>query len=183
MQKKAVLVMALLCLAYIIFSIFNAPVRRPGPGELDTYMNPLYWKNQALKDIIPFWEKTIDRTNGGFFNNVMRDGTSDRTNGKYPRMASRIIYGFSAAYMLSGDDSFLDYADHALKFLTNYGWDKINGGWYTYLDTNNEPATNTDNQDPDERNMFDEDYCNLGPVFYYFATGDPAPLTYVKKTH
>ena len=146
-------------------------------ANLDIYLDPNYWKNQALNDIIPFWEKTRDTTNGGYFTDVMFDGTVDPETGKYPRMISRIVYGFSIAYLLSGDDKYLEYAGYGLDYLTNYGWDKVNGGWHEYLYTNNTFSNVLD------KNLFDETYGNLGPTIYYFATGDKNALSYAEKTH
>lgn len=37
--------------------------------------NPEYWKNQALNDLIPFWENTIDRDQGGFYTDVEENGS------------------------------------------------------------------------------------------------------------
>ncbi len=183
MEKVTIIILALLCSGYIIISAVTYNIPKPASTELDVYTDPGYWKNQALKDIIPFWEKTIDRKNGGFYCDVMRDGNVDPTNGKYPMMISEIVYGFSAAYMLSGDGKYLEYAGHALDYLTNYGWDKVNGGWNSYLDTSNLPATNDFMPNLYIKYMYVQDYCSLGPVFYYMATGDKNSLEYVKKTH
>ncbi len=138
--------------------------------------SPAYWQSQAINDLIPFWEKTMDKENGGFFTDVEEDGTVSPSSNKYTRMNSRVVYGFCAAYMLSGDDKYLEYASHGMDFLASYCWDKQNSGWHTNVDKSNEP-------DSGYKNLFDETYGNLGPVFYYFVTHDKAALSFVKKTH
>lgn len=49
-------------------------------------------------------------------------------------MISRVTFGFCAAYLLSGDDKYLEFAKHGIEYLVNHGWDKKNSGWYTYTD-------------------------------------------------
>ncbi len=159
------------------FETYGYDFNKRKNADLDIYLNPNYWKQQALNDIIPFWEKTRDKKNGGYFTDVMFDGTVDPEIGKYPRMLSRIVYGFSTAYLLSGDDKYLEYAGYGLDYLTNYGWDRVNGGWHEYIHTNN-TISNVLN-----KNLFDETYGNLGPTIYYFVTGDKNALSYVEKTH
>jgi cellobiose epimerase len=142
----------------------------------DTVLNPAYWRSQALTDLIPFWEKTIDRDNGGFFTDTDETGKPKTSSNKYPRMNSRIVFGFSAAYLLSGDDKYLEFAAHGMDYLKNYGYDQEYGGWNTSTDEMNDP-------DRGDKNLFDETYGNLGPIMYYFTTGDKASLGLVTKTH
>lgn len=139
-------------------------------------LDPAYWKNQAINDLIPFWEKTMDKEYGGFFTDVAEDGTIGTASNKYPRMNSRAVFGFCAAYMLSGDAKYLEFAKHGMEYMKNIGYDKDYGGWHTSTDDYGEP-------DYGDKNLFDETYGNLGPVFYYITTGDEASLELVKKTH
>jgi mannobiose 2-epimerase len=155
-----------------MLSLLSISACAASPGVL----SPEYWKTQALKDLIPFWEQTIDKEYGGFFTDTEVDGKVKTTSNKYPRMNSRAVYGFCAAYMLSGDDKYLDFAAHGMQYMKDYGYDSENGGWHTSTDEMNDP-------DYGDKNLFDETYGNLGPVFYYIATGDKASLGLVSKTH
>lgn len=138
--------------------------------------SPAYWHTQAMNDLIPFWGKTIDKENGGFFTDVEEDGTVSAASNKYTRMQSRIVYGFCAAYMLSGDDTYLALAKHGMDYMAEYCADKTYGGWHTTLDELNEP-------DNGSKNLFDETYGSLGPIFYYTVTRDKTALSLVSKTH
>ncbi len=160
---------------FILLLLFSSCIAAP-PADVKNVLNPEYWKNQALTDLIPFWEKTIDKDYGGFYTNVNEDGSIGAAANKYSRMNSRILFGFSAAYMLSGDEKYLPFAKHAMDFLSEYCWDKQSGGWVTNVDEENEPDTGW-------KNLFDETYGNLGPIFYYMATGDKNALSLVSKTH
>jgi mannobiose 2-epimerase len=162
-------------LAALILSISFACLADTA-APADSVLNPSHWKNQAITNLIPFWENTIDTENGGFFTNINEDGTQGAPANKYPRMISRVVFGFCAAYLLSGDDKYLEFAKHGMDYLSAYGFDKDNGGWYTTLDETNEPNGG-------DKNLFDETYGNLGLTLYYFTTGDKNALSFVEKTH
>lgn len=147
----------------------------PAP-DLERFMTGDYWKQQAIDEIIPFWIPTIDEKDGGFFTAINRDGTIDSGSlPKYPRMISRLVYGFCSAYLLSGDEKYLDFAKHGFTYLQEYGWDKTYGGWYNELQYNTPTVPIKD--------LFSETYGNLGPIFYYFVTGNNEALKLVEKTH
>src|SRR5690242_12596422 len=90
-------------------------------SNLDKYLTGDYWKQQALTEIIPFWIPTIDKKGGGFFTNINQDGSVNQIGLKYPRMISRLVFGFSTAYLLTGDEKYLVYAKHGLNYLQKYG--------------------------------------------------------------
>lgn len=174
-MRNALLMLIFVVLAVLSFSCSSGmPVKRN--ADLSVYMNPEFWKNEALTEIIPFWEKSIDRKNGGFYSTVNSDGTPGSDNTKYVRMISRIVYAYSTAYLLSGDDKYLELAAHGLDFQTNYGWDQKYGGWYLAVQGKTP-------QSGGRKNLFDETYGNLGPVQFYFTTHDKNALSYVSKTH
>ncbi len=170
--KFSIVIQALL---FITLFVTFKPAAAQG-NSLDIYQDPAFWKRQALSQIIPFWENTVDRTNGGFFTDIGRDGTIGPESRKYPRMISRAVFGFSVAYLLSGEDKYLEYASYGLKYLTNYGWDRKNGGWYEYVNSDSSPGESG-------KNLFDETYGNLGPSVYYLATHDKTALRYVEDVH
>lgn len=89
-----------------------------------------------------FWFKSYDATYGGFYTNVDRQGnviTSWGTN-KKPLTQTRHAYGFSKAFMLTGDEVFLQKSRDALSFLYAKGWDNTNGGWYNDLNREGTPV-------------------------------------------
>lgn len=158
-----------------IFTLFSLAYAEINP-EADPCLQGSFWRNQALTDLIPFWEKTLDQKSGGYFTDVQNDGTIGSNPRKYPRMVSRLVYGFSTAYLLSGDEKYLKLAKHGIDYLTQYGWDRTNGGWYTELGADNLPTVKT-------KDLFDQTYGNLGPIFYYYVTGSQDALNLVKTTH
>ncbi|HOL39840.1 MAG TPA: AGE family epimerase/isomerase [Dictyoglomaceae bacterium] len=89
--------------------------------------------------IIPFWEKLIDKENGGFIGYVDFDLKKDSYAPKGGVLTSRILWFFSASYNLLKDEELLIYADHAYKFLSEKLWDDKNKGIYWMVDYKGNP--------------------------------------------
>ena len=81
-----------------------------------------------------FWVRhAFDREHGGTFADLLRDGTHARVvdrRRKTSNHQSRNAYAMTRAYMLTGDDVYLDHARSALDFLYTHSWDGVNGGWF-----------------------------------------------------
>jgi mannose/cellobiose epimerase-like protein (N-acyl-D-glucosamine 2-epimerase family) len=84
----------------------------------------------TLKALADFRAKSRDDKNGGFFTFVKADGTvgSDRRKGFVT--TTRDAWAFSRAFMVTGDEIYLDHATHALEYLFAHAWDNKNGGWF-----------------------------------------------------
>ncbi len=116
-----------------------------------------------------FWTQVYDSSFGGFFTNVDRYGNvivSWGTN-KDLITQSRDAYGFVRAYMLTGNQSYLIMARHALDFMYAHAWDNTNDGWYHSLDRNGNPIN-----PEDVKTTFDQHYALLGIAAYFEATRD-----------
>ena len=78
---------------------------------------------------------------------------------------SRVAYAFSKAFMVTGDEAWLDHAEHALAFLYEHGWDEQHGGWYFTTDAQGElaPWLPCDTWDPNDwKWIFSQVYPLLG---------------------
>jgi mannose/cellobiose epimerase-like protein (N-acyl-D-glucosamine 2-epimerase family) len=84
-----------------------------------------------IKSIAAFRMKTRDNTHGGFYTNIDRQGNPTSANEKALCGQSRVAYAFTRAFMVTGDEQYLEQAHHALKFLYDHGW---NNGWYFVTD-------------------------------------------------
>lgn len=125
-----------------------------------------------------FWFKSYDATYGGFYTNVDRQGnviTSWGTN-KKPLTQTRHAYGFSKAFMLTGDEVFLQKSRDALSFLYAKGWDNTNGGWYNDLNRQGTPVSTTVS-----KTAFDAHYALLGIASLYEATRDGLAESWFNK--
>ncbi|MBI2418127.1 MAG: AGE family epimerase/isomerase [Ignavibacteriales bacterium] len=122
-----------------------------------------------------FWMKAYDAQLGGFYTNIDKYGTATGTQ-KNMQTQSRDAYGMVRAFMVTGNETFLQYARNGLQFMYQHAWDNTNGGWYWELDKNGNPTANNTNKD-----AFHQHYGLLGPVAYYEATMDTTHLNWILK--
>lgn len=80
--------------------------------------------------IIPFWQGMRDNEFGGYYGWLSYDLKLDREAVKGCILNSRILWFFSNAYRLLGEEDLLKEADHAYDFMKKYCLDKKNGGVY-----------------------------------------------------
>lgn len=170
MKKRIWMVLWVLLVGLVSFEYAESEI------NYGQYLGGDYWRRQALEDIIPFWANTLDKKEGGYFTDVGGAGAVGANPLKYPRMVSRLVFGYSVAYLLSGDEKYLFLAKHGMDYLEKYGWDSKYGGWFVELNAENRPTAPV-------KVLFDETYGNVGPIFYYYATGNREALNFVTQTH
>lgn len=96
-------------------------------------------KKELTERIIPFWNKLRDDENGGFYGFVNNDLQVDKKADKGVILTSRILWFYSAAYMVLEDEALLDNARHAFEFLKKCV-DRENGGVYWMMTYDGKPA-------------------------------------------
>ncbi|MCB2199198.1 AGE family epimerase/isomerase [bacterium] len=124
-----------------------------------------------------FWLIAFDQQQGGFHTNVDRDGTVLSNWGTEKNMISqsRDAYGFVRAFMMTGDELYLEMADSALAFQYRTAWDSEYGGWFNGVSDAGTPTNPND-----QKTAFYQHYALLGPVAMYEATRRPAHLEWVE---
>ncbi len=80
--------------------------------------------------LVPFWEKLKDTEYGGYYGYMGYNLAVDKHYEKGCILNSRILWFFSNAYMLLGEEHLKDAAVHAYKFFKDYCMDYDNGGVY-----------------------------------------------------
>ena len=103
---------------------------------------------------------------------------------------SRLVYGFASAFLLTGDDSFLEAAEKGTQYLRDhmrfYDQDENLVYWYHGIQVtgNREQKllTSEFGDDFDSIPMYEQIYALAGPMQTYRATGDPKILTDIEKT-
>lgn len=94
-----------------------------------------------LESILAYWTKnTIDLTNGGFYGKIDNLNKIDENAPKGSVLNSRILWTFSAAYNLTGKAVYLQTAERAFKYITNYFIDNKFGGVYWTVNFRGNPA-------------------------------------------
>jgi mannose/cellobiose epimerase-like protein (N-acyl-D-glucosamine 2-epimerase family) len=87
-----------------------------------------------LKSLADFRVRARDNVNGGDFTYANVDGTVGSDHRKSFVTQTRDAWAFTRAFMVTGDEAYLEHAAHALEYLYAHGWDSTNGGWYFISD-------------------------------------------------
>lgn len=128
-----------------------------------------------VEDCADFWMPVEDDVYGGFFTDVGKSGNILNFNQKGIVPLSRDAYGFVRAFMMTGNEEYLEYARSALDFMYEHLWDDNYGGWYKTCNRNgSSPYTGN-------KTAFDQHYALLGITACYEATGDTADLAMLMK--
>lgn len=135
------------------------------------YMSSEYW-GDITRYLADWWkEHSVDDSEGGYFTNVNPNGKIDSSpdgRDKWTYIMSRTLYGFSTAFALTGDKSFLDAAKNGADFLFKHAFFKHNG--YTLFHTRLDRYGNRHSNDPELLNIFTQIYGLTGLVTYYDIT-------------
>jgi cellobiose epimerase len=160
-------------LLVIIFLVCNSCSKTGIPSSAE--FSDEYWKDQAIRLILPNWTKYArDTVFGGFVTNLDFDWKPGSCDLKYPSMIGRHIFSYATAYLMTGDEKYLSIASETKDYLIKYGWDKEYGGWYDMLNRDGSPAAKT-------KTMFIQIYALTGLAMYYFVTHDTVVLRYIEK--
>lgn len=122
-----------------------------------------------LQESADFWKTAWDPIDLAFFSDVSLTGRPSSQNKAFLAQ-SRNAYAFSKAFAVTGDTDYLTYADGALRYLYDFGWDASNGGWWAQAESNG--SINTSRWYNDSRWSFWQHYMLLGPSAYIESTGD-----------
>lgn len=123
-----------------------------------------------VNDCADFWVGVHDDTYGGFYVEVGKSGNVFNTNNKSIVSESRDAYGFARAFMLTGNEEYLNYSKSALDFMYDHLWDEQYGGWYRRSNrSGGSPYTG-------DKTAFDQHYALLGITAYYEATQSTSDL-------
>ena len=129
-------------------------------------------KNQ-LKDhltgrILPFWERLADPACGGYYGYVDKDLRVRPEADKGAILNSRILWTFSTAARVLGDDHLRPFAERAYAFLSRFE-DPENGGVYWSVTHDGHPKDTT-------KHTYCQAFAIYGLAAYYRLTGDAEAL-------
>ncbi|MCI8561194.1 MAG: N-acylglucosamine 2-epimerase [Dorea sp.] len=126
-------------------------------------------KEHLERDIIPFWQGMKDEVHGGFYGYLGYDLKLCKEAVKGCILNSRILWFFSNAYLILGEDALLEYARHAFLFLKEHCLDKKYGGvyWSLTYDGRAEDAT---------KHTYNQAFAIYALSSYYDASKDKEAL-------
>ena len=126
-------------------------------------------RQHLTEHIIPFWQGMADRENGGFYGYLGYDLKLDKKAVKGCILNSRILWFFSNAYLALGEESLLESAGHAFRFLRDYCLDRECGGVYWSLDHKGQPEDDT-------KHTYNQAFAIYALSSYYDASGEEEVL-------
>lgn len=127
-----------------------------------------------VENCADFWVDVHDDVYGGFFVDINRFGNVTNDSYKMVVNQSRDAYGLTRAYMLTGNEDYLNMAQSAIEFMQNHLWDAEYGGWYSQC--------NRDGNSPSlgDKTAFDQHYALLGLTAYFEATTNATAMNFIQ---
>ena len=127
----------------------------------------------VLQDnILRFWlDKMRDQEHGGFYGRIDGSGVLHPEAEKGAILNARILWSFSAAYRVLGNQEYLDAATRAKDYIIEHFIDKEYGGVYWSLDYKGEPLDT-------KKQFYAIGFAIYGLTEYARATGDREALEY-----
>lgn len=127
------------------------------------------FEEHLVKNIIPFWNKLVDKENGGFYGYADADGIPGKDAVKGCILNSRILWFYSVAYHLLKKQQLLEHAEHAFLFLQNAFFDSRYGGVYWSVQADGTPEDTT-------KHTYNQAFAIYALSEYYIASGKKEAL-------
>jgi len=127
--------------------------------------------------IFPFWtsEYILDKENGGFYGRVTLDMEIVKDEARALVLNGRMVYAFANAYMMFGDEIYLDRAKRAFDYLAKFFYDPVYGGAFNTVSHKGEPVD-------DSKPTYSESFLIMAAAAYYHATKDPEAYRVTMET-
>lgn len=128
-------------------------------------------ETNAASCIFPFWtsEYIMDQENGGFYGVVTLDMQRSNSEPRGLTLTGRMLYAFSSAYRVFGDEIYRQRADYTFRELISRFYDREYGGAFTTVTEKGEVLTT-------DKPNYCEAFLIMGCAAYYHATGDQEAL-------
>ena len=139
--------------------------------------NIIQTMKQEMRDVLQnnilrFWlDKMQDQEHGGFYGRIDGSGVLHPEAEKGAILNARILWSFSAAYRVLGNQEYLDAATRAKDYIIEHFIDKEYGGVYWSLDYKGEPLDT-------KKQFYAIGFAIYGLTEYARATGDREALEY-----
>lgn len=127
---------------------------------------------ELTEHILPYWmDKMVDHENGGFYGRITGEEQLMPQAEKGAILNCRILWTFSAAYRLLGQEEYLTMATRAKRYVLDYFYDTTYGGVYWSLDYQGQPLYT-------KKQIYALGFALYGLSEYHRATRDEEALTY-----
>lgn len=91
--------------------------------------------NELQDEILPYWmEKVSDVENGGYIGRITGGEKRKAEAEKSVILNARLLWTFSAAYRIFGNEDYLEHARRAYSYMEKHFWDSTHGGFFWSVD-------------------------------------------------
>jgi len=119
--------------------------------------------------VLPFWIDYDVAPDSGFYGTVLRNGTPVADAPRGGVLNARILWSFSAAYRMFGNEVYLKLANKSQRYFINTFIDKVNGGVYWLVNSDGEVLNAS-------KYTYAMTYAIYGLAEHYLATGNDESL-------
>jgi mannobiose 2-epimerase len=131
-------------------------------------------ERELRENILPFWtNRTVDRDHRGFHGKIACDGSVDLQAPRASVINTRILWTFSAATRLLGEQ-YRATADWAFDYIVTRFWDADHGGVYWMLDYRGNPISV-------RKQIYAQAFAAYAMAEHYRASGNPASLEFAQR--
>jgi mannose/cellobiose epimerase-like protein (N-acyl-D-glucosamine 2-epimerase family) len=134
------------------------------------------FRGALLDEVLPFWERSVDREHGGFITELDSDGQRYGAGDKHIVMQTRMIYSFSLGYRLTRNPAYLDHARQGVEFFRRHFHDDRHGGWFRTTNRQGEPIDRA-------KWPYGIAFAVYALADYFRAGGDRAALDLAQETY
>jgi len=128
-------------------------------------------ETELRTNILPFWLKhAVDEQYGGFRGQIASDLTIDPFAHKGLILNARILWAFSKAFSVYGEDVYLQTARRAFDYVIERFWDTEYDGFFWTLDYLGRPVES-------KKRIYGQAFVVYSLAEYYRATNDQGALT------
>ena len=123
------------------------------------------WAEKNVKEyMFPFWTSDFirDTEHGGYWGTVTFDMERKNDIDRSLVLYGRMVYAFSNAYVVFGDEKYLECAKYTFDYLMAHFYDPEFGGAYSSVTTQGKPANS-------DKGVYTGSFFVLACAAYYHA--------------
>jgi len=128
-------------------------------------------ENELKKNILPFWNKTVDNENAGFLGRILNNGEIVKDSPKSAVLNTRILWTYSAVYRKFKEEKHLELANRSYEYIKEYFRDKEKGGIYWTLDYKGNPIQR-------KKQIYAQAFCIYALAEYYKISNNQEALNW-----